>query len=115
MVLNKTEKIEVRINRDEQKNCSLVIPDLENVTISLSNSETVDIEQFFNKVFKWVIENKRLINFYTNDEENDLYNEITKELISQLNNEIKQSENDFDAIIEVLGNNEEEQDYHSEA
>lgn len=110
MVLNKAEKIEVIINRDEQKNCNLVIPDLENATINLSNSETVDIEQFFNKIFKWVIANKRLINFYTNDEENDLYNEITKELISQLNNEIKQSENDFDAIIEVLGNNEEEPD-----
>lgn len=110
MVLDKAKEIEVIISRDEQKHCSLIIPDLENVTINLSNSETVDIEVFFNKIFKWVIENKRLISFFTNDGENDLYNEMTKELISQLNNEIKQSETDFYAIIEVLGSSQEEHD-----
>lgn len=110
MVLDNTKKMEVIIKRDENRNCRLIIPDLQNITINLYSSDTNEIESFFNSVFKWVIDNKKLVSFYTEDKEIDLYNEIAKELISQLNNEIKQSEKDFDAIIETLGINEEEFD-----
>ena len=92
------KKIELIIERDENKKCTIRIPDLNNTNINLSESSTDDIEEFFNNVF----DNKMMIEFFTNDKENDLYNEVAQELILQLNQEIAQSENIFEEIIRAL-------------
>ena len=96
------KKIELIIERDEDKKCILHIPDLNNTNINLSDSSTNDIEEFFNNIFEWIVENKIMIEFFTNDKEKDLYNEVVSELIIQLNQEIVQSESIFEEIINVL-------------
>ena len=102
MVLKDVKQMEMVIERDEAQNCCLLVEELDNVRICLSSTEINDIELLFNKVFRWIVENKQLISFYTNDTGNDLYNEVAKELITQLNSEINQAEGDFNSIIGIL-------------
>ena len=51
-----------------------------------------------------IIEGEQLIQFQVIDEKNDLFFEVAKDMILQLNSEIRKSEPDFERIIEL--NNE---------
>ncbi len=99
------KEIEVIIDRDDDDKCALVFPEINNTRINLADSRVDDIEKLFNNLFSWIIDNSMLIKLFTRDETKDLYNEVTLEMIDQLNAEIKQSENDFYAIIEIMRDN----------
>lgn len=97
-----TIRMELKIYRSE--NNELVrfsIPQLNNVGINITDSETSDIENLFNSIFEEIISNNKLIEFELNDESNDLFYEVAKEIVNQLNIEIKNSEDDFQRIIDL--------------
>ena len=57
-------------------------------------------------IFSEVINNKKLIEFELDDTNSDLFNEVVRDIVIQLNNEIKNAESDFEKIIELnLENN----------
>ena len=82
------------------------IPKLKNISITITDSNTKDIEDLFNLIFSEVINNKKLIEFELDDTNSDLFNEVVRDIVIQLNNEIKNAESDFEKIIELnLENN----------
>lgn len=97
-----TVRMELKIYRSENNELvSFNIPKLNNVGINITNSDTSDIENLFNRIFEEIIGNNKLIEFELNDDSNDLFYEVAKEIVNQLNIEIKNSEDDFKRIIEL--------------
>ena len=94
-------KITILRNNDKVE---LVFNDLGDLSVNLSNSEVEDVKQLFDKVFDYIVLNEKLIQFTLVDEQEVLFHEVAKDVIDQLNAEIKQSEENFDKII-VLKNN----------
>lgn len=80
------------------------IPDLYNIVINVTDDNTDDIENLFSVIFTTIIESEQLIQFQVLDEKNDLFFEVAKDMVLQLNSEIRKSEPDFERIIEL--NNE---------
>lgn len=99
-----SEKINIIINREEIDGSNiveLVIEELNNIAIRLTDNNVDDIEKFFNSIFMKVIENEKLVEFNLEDSINDLFKEVAYDIVMQINSEIKQSESDFEKIIEL--------------
>ena len=94
-------KITILRNNDKVE---LVFNDLGDLSVNLSNSEVEDVKQLFDKVFDYIVLNEKLIQFTLEEEQETLFHEVAKDVIDQLNAEIKQSEENFEKII-VLKNN----------
>lgn len=95
-------KIKLKVSRSENNEIvKFLIPDLENIEINITDNNTQDIENLFNIIFQKVINNKKLIEFELEDTNKDLFNEVAEDIVKQLNNEIKNSESDFEKIIEL--------------
>lgn len=99
--------MKIKISRSENnKVVKFFIPELKNISINITDSNTKDIEDLFNLIFSEVINNKKLIEFDLDDTNSDLFNEVVRDIVIQLNNEIKNAESDFEKIIELnLENN----------
>lgn len=102
-------KIRVKINRKKQDNGNeeviIKFENLEDFEVNLSKNNTDDLKNFFDKIFEFIVEKKKLINFILCDEENDLYTEIVSDIIEQINSEIKISEESFIKIFSLIDNN----------
>ena len=98
------ESIIMKFEVDRSENNETVkflIPDLENSSVKITDSNTQDIENLFNLIFQEVIKRKKLIEFELDDSNNDLFNEVAKDIVIQINSEIKNAESDFKKIIEL--------------
>lgn len=92
-----------KVNRSENnETVKFLIPDLENSSVNITDSNTQDIENLFNLIFQEVIKRKKLIEFELDDSSNnDLFNEVANDIVLQINSEIKNAESDFKKIIEL--------------
>lgn len=98
------ESIMMKFKVDRSENNETVkflIPDLENSSVNITDSNTQDIENLFNLIFQEVIKRKKLIEFELDDSNNDLFNEVANDIVLQINSEIKNAESDFKKIIEL--------------
>ena len=91
-----------KVDRSENnETVKFLIPDLENSSVNITDSNTKDIENLFNLIFQEVIKSKKLIEFELGDSNNDLFNEVANDIVMQINSEIKNAESDFEKIIEL--------------
>lgn len=91
-----------KVDRSENnETVKFLIPDLENSSVNITDSNTQDIENLFNLIFQEVIKRKKLIEFELDDSNNDLFNEVANDIVIQINSEIKNAESDFEKIIEL--------------
>ncbi|OJJ28008.1 hypothetical protein [Campylobacter concisus] len=98
------ESIIMKFKVDRSENSEIVkflIPDLENISINITDNDTQDIENLFNLIFQEVIRSKKLIEFELDDSNKDLFNEVADDIVKQINSEIKVAESDFEKIIEL--------------
>lgn len=104
------QKIAVIINRGEEDGeddpIVLVFKEFDNLEVALSESTVDDIKKLFDIVFEYISTNKKLVEFDINDSENDLFNQVAIDIIDQLNAEIKESEDDFTKIWELVESDE---------
>ena len=94
--------LKITISRSDDK-VELVFNELDNLSVNLSDSGVEDVKQLFDKVFDYIIADEKLIQFTLEDNQEDLFHEVSEDIIVQLNAEIKQSEENFEKII-VLNN-----------
>lgn len=99
-----TKKIKVNLDRtkdekDELLSVSMIFEGLGNVKLTLSESSTTDVEELFNCIFDKVIQDETLFDFYLEDNQADLFKEVSEDILVQLNYEINQSESNFEEII----------------
>ena len=91
-----------KVDRSENnETVKFLIPDLENSSVNITDSNTEDIQILFNLIFQEVIKSKKLIEFELDDSNNDLFNEVANDIVMQINSEIKNAESDFEKIIEL--------------
>lgn len=100
------DKISAKINRGnedgENEPVVLVFEDLDSLEIALSESATEDITALFNAAFDYISNKKALIEFQLEDTENDLFNHVSQDIIDQLNAEIRESEESFQKIWQLV-------------
>lgn len=86
---------------DESKTVYLVVEDLDSLKINLSDSNVEDIKELFDRVFEYILLNKKLIEFKLKYEKSNLFIEVANDIVEYLNGEIIQSEDNFIKIIEL--------------
>lgn len=97
------EKIDISLSISREDNgTSLVFNTPLELTINLSDEDVKDIQKLYNEIFDYVVQYKKLPQFNLNDAKNDLFHEVSKDIIESLNNEIDNSKKDFERIIELL-------------
>ena len=100
------QKVKVTIDRgdEEQEDQPVILKfaDLDNLEIVLSDSSVSDIKILFNSVFEYISSNKKMIEFELDDSGKDLFTQVSQDIIDQLNVEIKESEENFVEIWELL-------------
>lgn len=98
------ESIKMKFKVDRSENNEIVnflIPDLENISVNITDNNSEDIENLFNLIFQEIIQRQKLIEFELDDSNNDLFNEVANDIVVQINSEIKNAESDFKKIIEL--------------
>ncbi len=69
-------------------------------SINLESEEITDLKDFFDKIFDYIIETKKLIEFQLEDHtDKALFQVVAEDLIKQVNDEIKDSATNFEEII----------------
>lgn len=69
-------------------------------SINLESEEITDLKEFFDKIFDYIVENERLIEFkLENRTDKQLFQSVAEDLIKQINAEIKDSAKNFEEII----------------
>jgi len=100
------QKVKVTIDRgdEEQEDQPVILKftDLDDLEVILSDSSVNDIKILFNSVFEYISSNKKLIEFELDDSDKDLFTQVSQDIIDQLNVEIKESEENFAEIWELL-------------
>ena len=97
------EKIDISLSISREDNgTSLVFNTPLELTINLSDEDVKDIQKLYNEIFDYVVQYKKLPQFNLNDSKNDLFHEVSMDIIKSLNNEIKKKKKDFERIIELL-------------
>lgn len=89
------------IRNDESETVDFFVSELDECKIELTNSNTDDIERLYNLIFNYIIESKKLIKFNLIDDKKDLFYEVASDIVLQLNNEIQNSESNFESIIKL--------------
>ena len=66
----------------------------------MESEEITDLKDFFDKIFDYIVENERLIEFkLDNRTDKQLFQSVAEDLIKQINAEIKDSAKNFEEII----------------
>lgn len=97
--------IKVKVEKDEQENIFWNIKELNDLKIYLSDRETDDVVNFFNKIFEYIVQEEKLLNFEVDYDKKNAFYEITEEMLNNLNKEINSSEKNFEKIIFFKKNN----------
>lgn len=93
-----TVKIERKPNEVKLKFSGSKISD-----ILLTSIDSNDLKLFFENIFDCIIESKELINFVLEDDgHQDLFHDVSLDIVHQLNSEIIQSENNFSDIFQLF-------------
>ena len=85
------ESIKMKFKVDRSENNEIVnffIPDLENISVNITDNNSEDIENLFNLIFQEIIQRQKLIEFELDDSNNDLFNEVANDIVVQINSEI---------------------------
>ena len=97
--------VSVKLNKEdieESVKVSLTCEEIEDFPeIILSDDSTSDLKDFFNKIFSYIIENEKLLEFQLLNKGNTLLEKVADDIIVQINSEIKQSEDNFDDFIKM--------------
>lgn len=105
------KEIITTITREEKdsgtEEIKIIFNDLEKFEINLSENNVEDLKKFFDIIFDYIVEEKKLIKFTLEDEKQDLYNEIVLDVLEQINNEISASKENFEKIFDLLGNKDD--------
>ncbi|MCG1168493.1 hypothetical protein K4S71_06050 [Staphylococcus epidermidis] len=97
------EKIDISLSISREDNgTSLIFNTPLELTINLSDEDVKDIQKLYNEIFDYVVQYKKLPQFNLNDSKNDLFHEVSMDIIKSLNNEIDNSKKDFERNIELL-------------
>ena len=108
---SKLIKVEIEGGRDEDNSSvKLVFKELESSTVDLTDSSINDIKALFDKIFDYMVDNKQLVKFELNDTRNDLYHDVSKDIIDQLNSEIAESRVNIEKIWAFTPEGDTEQD-----
>lgn len=109
-----TQIIEVTIDRgeseDENTPVTLAFSDFDNLKLFLSDSSVDDIKNLFDTTFEYISTHKQMVEFTLNDAENDLFNQISNDILEQLNAEIKEAEDNFSKIWNLVESSDEDEE-----
>ncbi|EPP69433.1 hypothetical protein [Staphylococcus epidermidis] len=92
-------EIHLKILREEETFLKFQEP--LNINLNLSNESVEDIQHLFNSLFEFIVENQKIPTFTLQDDSNDLFFEVAKDIEKNLNIEVQNSKNDFEKIIEL--------------
>lgn len=98
--------------KDEGEGTGLVLnnPEL-GVSINLENSNSLDLKDFFDKIFEYVVRNEKILEFELESlTDKTLFYNVANDLIKQVNSEIKDSEQNFIKIIGFKENKNDKED-----
>ncbi len=98
-------ELEVKImgdrNNTENPVIKLTFEELDEAEIVLTDSKVDDIKDIFNKLFDYIMTNKKLVELKLEDDQSDLYHEVAADIIQQLNSEIQQSSSNFKKLWQL--------------
>lgn len=92
----------VEIDRKTDQNVYIIFPQLEGLSINLSDSNSEDIKSLYNTIFEYIITNGINIEFYLDDNKGDLFHEVVDDIIKQMNSELDKSEEKLGEIIKMI-------------
>lgn len=94
------ENIKLKIHRKDE--LVQLIDETGKFQIDLSGEDTSDLKNFFDNLFNEIIRSRKLICFELEDKKDgDLIDNVSNDLIEQLNAEIRESEKNFEEIIKL--------------
>lgn len=100
---NKLIKVEVEGDRDkDSSSVNLLFKELDGMKVDLTDSSINDIKTLFDRVFDYMIDNRWLVEFELDDAKNDLYHDVSKDIIDQLNSEIAESKDNIEKIWALI-------------
>ncbi len=88
-------------NNTENPVIKLTFEKLGEAEIVLTDSKVDDIKDIFNKLFDYIMTNKKLVELKLEDDQSDLYHEVAADIIQQLNSEIQQSSSNFEKLWQL--------------
>lgn len=92
-------EIEELEDKKDDKTVNLVVNDLDKIKVELSNSKVTDIKDLFDKIFEYIISERKLIVFELDSINKSLFFEVANDLIEHLNHEIEQSKENFQKLV----------------
>ena len=95
------ERMKVKVIRKD-KEINLHFEGVSIADILLTEPSNDDLKTFFDQLFDYIILNEKLVTFELDDDgHQDLFHDVSVDIIQHLNSEIKQSENNFTEIISL--------------
>lgn len=94
-------KVEQNENEFGEKEIAFVLENLNETKVVLSNSDVNDIKYMFDEIFKFILTEEKFIQLKLDSSREDLFNEVAKDLVEHLNNEISQSKENFKKLISM--------------
>ncbi len=94
-------ELQVRLVKSEESNLILKSEELDCI-INLEETQADDLKIFFDNIFEYIVKNGKLIKFTLEpSEEKELFQNVSRDLIEQVNAEIRDSEDNFNQILEL--------------
>lgn len=98
-------KLKVEIKRGDKEagdeSVKLIFNDLDNIEVNLNDSSVSDIKTVFDATFEYINQNEKLVEFELNDSTEDLFKQVSGDIIEQINREILEAEQNFVKIWEL--------------
>lgn len=92
-----------RGNKDTgDESVKLIFKDLGDIEVNLNDSSVRDIKNVFDATFEFINDNQKLIEFELDDATDDLFNQVSMDIIEQINREILEAEQNFVRIWELM-------------
>ncbi|OGL22731.1 hypothetical protein A2707_02330 [Candidatus Saccharibacteria bacterium RIFCSPHIGHO2_01_FULL_45_15] len=80
----------------------LTFDDLDHISVNLSDSSVDDIKTVFDATFEYINTNQKLIEFELDDTTDDLFNQVSKDIIEQINREVLEARQNFTKIWDLI-------------
>ena len=94
-------ELQVRLVKSEESNLILKSEELDCI-INLEETQADDLKIFFDNIFEYIVKNGKLIKFTLEpSEEKELFQNVSRDLIEQVNAEIRDSEDNFNQSLEL--------------
>jgi hypothetical protein len=102
-----TIKVEIESDRsDEDSPAKLVFKGLDDTNIDLTDSSINDIKVLFDKIFDYIVDSRCFLEFELDDTKNDLFHDVSKDIIDQLNSELTESKDNLEKIWALIPEND---------